>query len=129
MLYPAYVHPGDADHAFCIQFPDLPGCCSAADSASDIDRCAQAAFEAHFADGGSIPVPKSIGLRLTDPAYRDGFWMLINIDVAKVSKKAVRVNISLPENLVQKIDAVADARRMTRSAFLALAAEHEMEKA
>ncbi|MGF6540602.1 metal-responsive CopG/Arc/MetJ family transcriptional regulator [Paraburkholderia youngii] len=41
-------------------------------------------------------------------------------------KKAVRINISLPEVLVQEIDAYAQARGMSRSAFLALAAEHEM---
>nr|WP_295580638.1 type II toxin-antitoxin system HicB family antitoxin [uncultured Lamprocystis sp.] len=30
MLYPVYVHPGDADHAHGVTIPDFPGCFSAA---------------------------------------------------------------------------------------------------
>ena len=30
MLYPVYVHIGDADHAHGVTFPDFPGCFSAA---------------------------------------------------------------------------------------------------
>jgi len=55
--------------------------------------------------------------------------MPVDIDLAKVSSKAMRLNISLPERLVVQIDAAAQARRLTRSAFLALAAEHEMAQA
>ncbi len=32
MLYPAYVHIGDDQHAHGVTFPDFPGCCSAADT-------------------------------------------------------------------------------------------------
>ncbi|MBP0629293.1 type II toxin-antitoxin system HicB family antitoxin [Cupriavidus sp. AcVe19-6a] len=38
------------------------------------------------------------------------------------------MNISLPERLVQQIDDAAKSRHMSRSAFLALAAQHEMEQ-
>ena len=41
-------------------------------------------------------------------------------------KKAIRLNISLREVLVQEIDAYAQACGMSHSAFLAFAAEHEM---
>jgi metal-responsive CopG/Arc/MetJ family transcriptional regulator len=44
-------------------------------------------------------------------------------------KKAIRINISLPEALVHEIDTYAQAHGMSRSAFLALAAEHEMANA
>ncbi|VWC91354.1 hypothetical protein BLA18112_03344 [Burkholderia lata] len=54
--------------------------------------------------------------------------MIFDIDLSKINSKAVRLNISLPERLVQQIDATARARKLTRSAFLALAAEHEMEQ-
>lgn len=55
--------------------------------------------------------------------------MMVDIDLSKVSTKAVRLNISLPENLVHRIDEAAQTRRMSRSAFLAMAAEHEMTAA
>jgi metal-responsive CopG/Arc/MetJ family transcriptional regulator len=52
--------------------------------------------------------------------------MLFDIDLSKINSKAVRINVSMPERLLQQIDAVANARKMSRSEFLALAAEHEM---
>ena len=55
--------------------------------------------------------------------------MLVEIDLAKVRAKAVRLNISLNESLLQRIDAAAKARGQLRSAFLATAAEREMASA
>jgi len=60
---------------------------------------------------------------------RGGFWMMVDIDLSKVSTKAVRLNISLPEDLVHRIDAVAKTQHLSRSAFLAKAAEREMAEA
>ncbi|MEJ6666774.1 MAG: type II toxin-antitoxin system HicB family antitoxin, partial [Alcaligenes aquatilis] len=61
--------------------------------------------------------------------YKDGFWMMVDIDLSKVNNKAIRLNISLPESLVHRIDAVAKAQHLSRSAFLAKAAEREMANA
>jgi predicted RNase H-like HicB family nuclease len=129
VLYPAYIHAGDAKHAHGIEFPDFPGCYSAADDWADIPANAQEAAKAHFADGGPVPSPSALEQWLHHPDYQGGAWMLIDIDVSKINAKAVRLNISLPENLVTKIDEAARARKLSRSAFLALAAEHEMENA
>ena len=52
--------------------------------------------------------------------------MLVEVDLSKINKRAVRLNITLPENLLGKIDEAAANRRMSRSAFLALAAEREL---
>ncbi|WP_368647312.1 type II toxin-antitoxin system HicB family antitoxin [Castellaniella ginsengisoli] len=49
-------------------------------------------------------------------------------DLSKINTKAVRLNISLPENLVHCIDAVAKAQHWSCSAFLAKAAEQEDER-
>jgi predicted RNase H-like HicB family nuclease len=129
MLYPAYVHVGDAKHAHGIEFPDFPGCYSAADDWDELPVQAQQAVEAHFADGEPVPAPSGFDQWLKHPDYKGGVWMLIDLDLSKVNTKAVRLNISLPERLVQKIDEAAEARHMSRSAFLAMAAEHEMAKA
>lgn len=126
MLYPIYVHK-DKDSAYGIIFPDFPGCFSAADEAQDIPRLAQEAVEAHFfGDSKAIPAASTPDQWAASKDYRRGFWMLIDIDLSKVNAKAVRLNISLPENLVQRIDATAQARHLSRSAFLAVAAEREM---
>ncbi|QEI09448.1 type II toxin-antitoxin system HicB family antitoxin [Pigmentiphaga aceris] len=126
MLYPIYVHK-EAESAYGVIFPDFPGCFSAADEAHDIARMAQEAVEAHFNDDDApIPLPSAPDAWMNDPDYQGGFWMMVDIDLSKVKAKAVRLNISLPENLVQRIDAAAKARHLSRSAFLALAATREM---
>lgn len=127
MLYPLYVHVGDAKHAHGVTFPDFPGCFAAADEWEDLPRAVQEAAEAHFVDGDeNVPQPTPLEQLAIDPEYQGGVWMLFDIDISRINSKAVRLNISLPERLVQQIDAVARQRRMSRSAFLALAAEHEM---
>jgi len=126
MLYPIYVHK-DAGSAYGVTFPDFPGCFSAADNAQDIARMAQEAVEAHFlGDDDLIPAPSAPEAWLENSDYQGGFWMMVDIDLSKMNTKAVRLNISLPENLVQRIDAAAKARHLSRSAFLAVAATREM---
>lgn len=128
MLYPIYVHK-DEGSAYGVAFPDFPGCFSAADNARDIPRLAQEAVEAHFfGDSESIPSPSTPDNWTNNADYQGGFWMLVDIDFSKVSTKAIRLNISLPENLLHQIDSAADEYRLTRSAFLANAALHEMER-
>lgn len=129
MFYPAYIHK-DADSAYGVTFPDFPGCYSAADEIEDLPRLAQESVEVHFeGEDLQIPRPSSPEDWQDDERFDGGYWMLIDIDLSKISTRAVRLNISLPENLVQRIDAAARQRGQTRSAFLATAAEHEMAEA
>ncbi|CAB3661958.1 Uncharacterised protein family (UPF0150) [Achromobacter spanius] len=129
MLYPIYVHK-EKGSAYGACFPDFPGCHAAAATLQELPSAAQEAVEAHFfGETQPIPSPSAPDVWMQKKAFQGGFWMLVDIDLSKVNTKAVRLNISLPENLVHRIDAVARARRLSRSAFLALAAEHEMEAA
>lgn len=130
MLYPIYVHKED-NSAYGATFPDLPGCFTAADDIQALPRAAQEAVEAHFGtDNDPIPAASAPDDWANHPDYQDGgFWMLVDIDLSRVRSRAIRLNISLPENLVQRIDATARHRGQSRSAFLATAAEHEMAEA
>lgn len=127
MLYPIYVHK-ENESAYGAAFPDIPGCFAAADDIQSLPRAAQEAVEAHCgADDEPIPPASSPDAWTKHPDYQDGgFWMMVDIDLSQVRSRAVRLNISLPENLVQRIDAAARQRGQSRSAFLATAAEHEM---
>ena len=126
MLYPLYVHH-DEGSAWGGIFPDLPGCFTAADELADLPRMAQEAVEVHF-DGEDIDIPAPTGIEQwkDDPDYQGGFWMLVEIDLAQVNAKPVRLNISLPAYLVQRIDRAAEAQHMSRSGFLAKAAQQAM---
>jgi predicted RNase H-like HicB family nuclease len=129
MLYPIYVHK-DENSAYGAIFPDFPGCFAGADAFQDIPAAAQEALQAHcHGETAPLPLPTAPEVWEADPRFTGGYWMLVDIDLSKISSKAMRLNISLPENLLHRIDATAKARRLTRSAFLALAVEHEMAQA
>lgn len=126
MLYPVYIHK-DPDSAYGVTFPDFPGCFTAADEIADLPRMAQEAVEVYFeGEDTMIPPPSSFETWLTDERFQDGCWMLVNIDLSKISTRSVRLNISLPQELVYRIDERAKARHMSRSAYLAAAAEKEL---
>ncbi len=129
MLYPVFVHQ-ENNSAYGAILPDLPGVHSAADDPEALPCLIQEAVELMYdGESGMPPRPSPVSAHRSDPQYTDGFWMLVDIDLAKINTRAVRLNISLPEHLVGKIDHAAAARRMSRSAFLAMAAEHELSAA
>jgi hypothetical protein len=75
-----------------------------------------------------IPVPTPLEKLMSNPEYEGGAWLLVYVDVSRLSTKPVRINISLPENLVQSIDHYAKTHHLTRSGFLARAALAEIQK-
>ncbi|HLR82521.1 MAG TPA: type II toxin-antitoxin system HicB family antitoxin [Paenalcaligenes sp.] len=129
-LYPIYVHK-DEGSAYGAIFPDIPGCFAAADAIDALPRAAQEAVEAHFgADDEPIPNPSSPDAWNGHEDYsKDGFWMMVDINLSKVRPRSKRINISMPEELIERIDRAAQSRGQSRSAFLASAAEREMSEA
>jgi predicted RNase H-like HicB family nuclease len=127
MLYPVYVHIGDKRHAHGMEFPDFPGCFSAADDWRDINRMAQEAVECHVA-GESAPLPDPTPLEklARNPKYKGGVWMLVDLDTTRLDSAPKRVNISLPGTLLSQIDEYAEANHLTRSGFLAKVAKEAM---
>jgi predicted RNase H-like HicB family nuclease len=128
MLFPAYVHK-DLDSAYGLTFPDLPGCFAAADELDGIPGAAQEAVEVYF-EGEALPVLQASAPEnwSGDERFRDGYWLLVDIDTRRLSSEPMRVNVSLPKYLVVQIDEYAKAHRMTRSGFLATAAEKAMHE-
>lgn len=124
MFYPVYVHQGDEDHAHGVTVPDFPGCFSAADNWADIPAMVQEAAEVHF-DGESLDIPPPRPLeelsRLEE--FQGGVWMMVDVDTTRIRPKVLRLNVSLPEPLVRRIDEYAKTHHLSRSGFLAHAAE------
>lgn len=131
MLYPIYVHPGDATHSHGVEVPDFPGCFSAADDWQDLPRRVQEAVEVWcMGEDMDLPEPTPLEKVLADGNFEGGVWMLMDIDVSRLeirsSQKPVRINISIPAGLVHDIDKAARASGATRSGFLAKAARQAM---
>jgi len=124
--YIAIVHK-DATSDFGISFPDFPGCVTAGNSIDEAKDMAHDALSLHIKglleDGESIPAPSKLEDIMADPDYSDAVAILV---VTAKGKKArsVRVNITVPEDMLRKIDAVEKKRGMSRSSFLVNAAQH-----
>jgi len=77
-------------------------------------------------DGDTIPEPSSLEQIMADPENRDGVAILIPLRDQEA--RAMRVNITLPEDTLAEIDRYAEAHGFTRSGFLVRVAKRAMEE-
>ncbi len=128
--YIALIHK-DADSDFGVSFPDFPGLATAGLDLDDARRMAEEALALHIhgmeEDGDVIPEPSSLEAVMSDRENRDGVAILVRPPAKTV--KAVRVNVTLPEDALEQIDRFAEEHGLTRSSFLLRAAKHELERA
>jgi predicted RNase H-like HicB family nuclease len=120
----------DADSDFGVSFPDFPGVATAGVDLDDARAMAEEALAFHIeglvADSEPIPEPSSLETIMADPDNHDGVAILIAVKTD--AKKTVRVNVTLPEDVLADIDRYAEAHGYTRSGFLAQAAKRAMAK-
>jgi predicted RNase H-like HicB family nuclease len=111
---------------FGVDFPDFPGCVTAGATIEEARRLAEEALEMHVdgmaEDGEPLPTPSSLDAIMADPANADAVAFLVTL--AEATDRAVRINITLPERLLRRID----ARARNRSAFLVRAAEKALSE-
>ncbi|HEU0150313.1 MAG TPA: type II toxin-antitoxin system HicB family antitoxin [Bradyrhizobium sp.] len=121
--YIALIHK-DADSDYGVSFPDLPGVISAGSTLDEARAMAAEALALHLEgmaeDGEAVPEPSSLEVIMSAPENRDGVAVLIPAPAEEV--KSMRVNITLPADLLSEIDSQAEREGFTRSGFLANAA-------
>lgn len=124
--YFAVVHK-DADSAYGVTFPDIPGCFSAADRLEDVVPNACEALELWFEDAPDVEARElgAISAAVADELAQGAF--LLAVPRVTTAGKQVRVNLSLDRGTLEAIDAAATSRRLTRSAFMAEAARNEIQ--
>jgi predicted RNase H-like HicB family nuclease len=129
MNFPIVIHK-DSDSDYGVTVPDLPGCFSAAQTLDGAITAAKEAISCHLEgmliDKEPIPVPLTIETHRQDPAFKGGTWALVEVDISKLSLKAKRVNITMPERLVRTVDSYAKKKGLTRSGLLAQAVTEYM---
>ncbi|MEP6841489.1 MAG: type II toxin-antitoxin system HicB family antitoxin [Bradyrhizobium sp.] len=125
--YIALIHK-KADSDYGVSFPDLPGVISAGktlDEARDMSAEALALhLEGLATDGEGAPEPSSLEEIMKDAQNRDGVAVLIPAPAADV--KSVRINVTMPADVLDQIDRYAEREGFTRSGFLAQAAKKAM---
>jgi predicted RNase H-like HicB family nuclease len=125
--YIALIHK-DHNSDYGVSFPDLPGVITAG---SDLDEARTMAAEAlalHLEglaeDGEAAPEPSSLEEIMKVKENTDGVAVLIETPAAEV--KSVRINITMPADVLDQIDQYAEREGFTRSGFLAQAAKKAM---
>jgi predicted RNase H-like HicB family nuclease len=120
----------EAASDFGVSFPDFPGVITAGTSLDDARAMAEEALAFHVegmvADGEVVPEPSTLEQVMTDPDNKDGVAILVGVKTD--TRKAVRVNVTFPEDVLERIDQFAAERGYTRSGFLTRAAKHVMEE-
>jgi len=129
-LYPTLVDNSQTAEgdSYGIFFPDISGCFSAADTDEEILDNAREAALLHISELGEVPEPTNLvdmidgakfakkhAERLGLERYLFGF---VDVDLSKLSGPAKRINITVPELALAKIDAAASSVGKSRSEFL-----------
>jgi predicted RNase H-like HicB family nuclease len=121
--YIALIHK-EAGSDYGISFPDLPGVISAGSTLDEARAMAAEALAFHLKgmeeDGESIPEPSSLEQIMADKENSESVAVLI--PTPEAAPKSVRVNITMPADILDQIDARAEREGFTRSGFLAQAA-------
>ncbi|MDB5964160.1 MAG: hypothetical protein JWQ72_660 [Polaromonas sp.] len=121
----------DAASDYGVSFPDLPGCVTAGKSLEEARVMAQEALTLHVVgmieDGEAVPAPSTLDEIMAN-RENEGSIAVLALAPA-VAPKAVRVNVTMPDDLLGKVDRYADAHGLSRSGFLAQAAKRALEDA
>ena len=125
MRYPVVIHK-DPESNYGVTVPDIPGCFSAGETLDEALQEVVEAIECHLEgllmDGEPIPTMQPVENHQDNPDYAGGIWAVVSIDLAKLSGKTKRVNITLPERVLSLVDTYASENGQTRSGLIAQAA-------
>jgi len=125
--YIALIHK-DADSDYGVSFPDLPGVITAGSNLDEARKMAAEALAFHLKgmaeDGEAVPEPSSLEEIMAIAENKDGVAVLIDAPEAEV--KSVRINVTIPADILDQIDRYAEREGFTRSGFLAQAAKKAM---
>jgi predicted RNase H-like HicB family nuclease len=122
--YIALIHkePG-SDYG--VSFPDFPGCITAGATVEEARRMAESALVFHIAglieDCEAIPQPSRLEDVMANPENRDAAAIFVAVS------RGVRVNITVPADVLADIDRYAKSRGLTRSDFFTEAAKRALE--
>jgi predicted RNase H-like HicB family nuclease len=115
------------EQGYAVAFPDFPGCVTQGDGLQEAAAMAEEALSLHVEsmvdDGDPIPAPSDLNSPLPDWMAEDYAEenatyteLLVRIDMPS---KAVRVNMTMTEDVLASMDRNAQRHGMTRSGYVA----------
>lgn len=122
--YAAMMEPAP-EGGFGVSFPDLPGCVSFGDTLEDAVAQAHEALSLHLEgmaeDGEPLPAAGNMADQMLAPDVPPNVvWAAVTVEAPD---KGERVNVYLPNSLLERIDRFADETGLkSRSVFFGLAA-------
>ena len=127
--YIALIHK-DAGSDFGASFPDFPGAITAAATLEELRGQVEELLALHIEgmreDGEPLPVPASLDVITQLPDYLDAVAVLA-VHAPRRPMASVRINITLPAPILDRIDRHAAKHGLTRSGFLVRAAMQNLE--
>jgi predicted RNase H-like HicB family nuclease len=125
MNYPIVIHK-DRDSDYGVTVPDLPGCFTAGSTLDEALAMAQEAVELHLEGliehGEAVPRPGAMEDHRDNPDTKGGVWAVVSVSPADLRVKAKRINVSIPQRVLDAVDRFARAENETRSGLLVKAA-------
>lgn len=127
--YIALIHK-EPSTGFGASFPDFPGAVTVADTLEDLRAEAEEVLAFHIEgmieDGDDIPAPSALDAVVQLEDYKDAVAVLV-VKAPDGASPAVRINVTIPDQMLKRIDRHAAKHGLTRSGFLVHAAKKEME--
>jgi len=127
--YIALIHK-EPTSDYGVSFPDFPGCVSAGVTLDEARAMASEALALHIEgmveDSEALPAPSSLEEIMSDARNREAVAVLV--DAPAEAERSIRVNVTLPQSVLARIDLFAQQSGYSRSGFLAKAAVHELER-
>lgn len=107
MRYPVVIHK-DEHSDYGVSVPDIPGCYSAGatydEALTNVIEAIECHLEGLLMDNESIPVGSTIDHWINEEEFQGGVWAFIDIDLSQISGKSKRINITIPERVLNLID-------------------------
>jgi predicted RNase H-like HicB family nuclease len=131
MIYPVFLER--ASDGWSVGVPDLLGCVSAGDTIEEALANVREAIIFHLEgmaeDGEEAPIPGNIEDHRDNPDWATAdMWAVVVVPDHDLPGKAIRLNISLNERVLARIDAAVEAGGDTRSGLLARAASDYLDR-
>ncbi|MDC9622498.1 type II toxin-antitoxin system HicB family antitoxin [Xenorhabdus sp. XENO-7] len=133
MRYPIYLHQAE-DGSFSGFVPDVVGCYFAGDTIDDAIADAANALDTYFeylSEKNQVPIEaKTISDHFSDDDCTGGIWAYVDIDLTKYEGRTTKLNITLPQFLLARIDDYVSSHSEyhSRSGFFAELARRELTK-